>query len=430
MTSPQAEWQKHVLGYADAINDYVRIGLADGWDKAGEEPSMPPMAHLLPHWLEALQEVNQPGKDQAAHDAFRQAWPPAHAPLADLLDAQGIKSSELLLLDDGSMLLRAGAPYQDGPVLHLQGATCTDVEGIDFIGRCPQRRYFATCNDEGVTVTDGWLGPKVVELAWPTGHEDLPEGMEGEDLEDRPRPTRLIPFPDGQRVLLVSSVGIYVLAAGGARRLWPTAESLEEDGLPVRLDMEHGAISPDGKWIAVGGQDGAHQVFDAQLNMVSSIGPVGEYPHYAAFSGDSQMAIFNACHFYEGATLAVDVKDFPGLDTDFYNDDPRTPTVQEGARVYAAVHRQGEFIVGDAQGYLRAFGPTGRKHWHHFVGSTVMAMDISADGNTLVVSTCAGFISTIRLDAGKAAPWQIGSGGHRELQRWLFWASFGRPLLW
>lgn len=430
MTSPQAEWQKEVLGYADAINDYVRKGMTLGWKKAGKEPLMPRLDHLIPPWLEALQAANAPGADKAVHDAFRKAWPPAHTPLVDLLDAQGIKSSELLLLDDGSMLLRAGAPYQDGPVLHLQGSTCTDIDGIDFIGRCPQRRYFATCNDDGVTVTDGWLGPKVIELAWPTGNEDLPEGMEADDPEDRPRPTRLMPFPGGQRVLLVSSSGIYVLAAEGARRLWPSTESLEEDGLPVHLAMDHGAVSPDGKWIAVGGQDGAHQVFDAQLNLVASIDPVSEYPHYAAFSSDSQMIIFNACHFYNGATLAVNVKDLPGLGTGFDSGDPRTPTVQDGARVYAAVHRQGEFIIGDANGYLRAFGPGGRPHWQHFIGSSIMAMDISADGNTLVVSTCAGFISTIRLDAGKAAPWQIGTGGHRELQRWLFWKSFGRPLLW
>ena len=56
-------------------------------------------------------------------------------------------------------------------------------------------------------------------------------------------------------------------------------------------------------------------------------------------------------------------------------------------------------------------------------------MDLSADGNTLAVSSYAGFVCLIDLDAGRPA-WQIGTGEHHERQRWLFWKGQSKPLLW
>ena len=162
---------------------------------------------------------------------------------------------------------------------------------------------------------------------------------------------------------------------------------------------------------------------------MAAIGPASEYPHFALFNRAGDQLIVNACHFYSGATLAVRVADLPGLDTDYYSQDPRTPLVQDGARVYAGVARDGEYIVGDAYGYLRAFGEDGMEHWQHYLGSTISALDISADGRTLVAASHAGFVSVIALDNGRPA-WQIGTGAHGEVRRWLFWKGWDRALAW
>lgn len=55
-------------------------------------------------------------------------------------------------------------------------------------------------------------------------------------------------------------------------------------------------------------------------------------------------------------------------------------------------------------------------------------MDISVDGQTLVAATYAGIIVQIALDSGRP-DWQIGTGEHHELRRWLFWKDFAMPLL-
>lgn len=438
--SAQAEWQATVLDYASAINAYVERGQRTGWKKAGKEPAHGKTTHLLRPWRQALEAINQPGVTPAAREAFREAWPLSHAAVVSLLDENGLQVSSLALLDDGRVVARIGAPYQDGEVVVIEDDRVVPVSGIAHFGRCPLRRHFAVANAEGVAVTDGWNGPVTAHFAWPTGQEDLPDGAQAPVLDAPPVPTQLIPFPGGQRVLLVSSDGIFVLAAGGARRVLPSRESiagmladdtLEPDDISWGLAMDHGAVSPDGRWIAVGCQDGRHTVLDAELNPVACIGPVGEYPHFAMFDTSGTQVLFNACHFYNGATLGVAVADLPGLDTDHYSGDPRTPTLQHGARVYAGVHHGDEYIVGDAHGYLRAFSHTGEERWQHFIGSTVGALDISADGRLLVATTCAGFVSFIRLnDERGAAPWQIGTGPHRELRRWLFWKGALRPLLW
>jgi hypothetical protein len=71
----------------------------------------------------------------------------------------------------------------------------------------------------------------------------------------------------------------------------------------------------------------------------------------------------------------------------------------------------------------------GAYRWQHFIGSSVGSIDISADSKTLAVSTYAGFISIIRLNAGHQPSSQIGNGNHFEERRWIFWKDES-PLIW
>ncbi|WP_250565149.1 hypothetical protein [Adonisia turfae] len=199
----------------------------------------------------------------------------------------------------------------------------------------------------------------------------------------------------------------------GLRKQWPPAhqpfihllqENHADDELSLDLSMEHGTLSKDGHLIAVGAQNSCHLVFDAQLNLISEIGPHSEYPHYALFSADGRMVAFNACHFYNGTTIGILTDALKGMKTDFYEEDNRIAQLEDGARVYAGVSHQDEFIVGDASGYIRAFSIAGDFRWQLFIGSAISSMDLSSDGKTLVVSTYAGFLSIIQLGAGTPAP--------------------------
>jgi WD40 repeat protein len=110
--------------------------------------------------------------------------------------------------------------------------------------------------------------------------------------------------------------------------------------------------------------------------------------------------------------------------------DNRLAKLESGSRVYAAVSRDDEFIIGDAKGYLRAFDLQGRFRWQHFIGSTICDIDISKDGRRLIVTTYAGFLSILDLDTGESDPFVIGTATHRERRRWLFWKKEPKPLIW
>lgn len=240
----QQQWQQAVIAYAQAVNDYVAQGRAQGWDDL-EEPLPQATEHLLDAWLQALQAANRPGVEASEQQAFREAWPPAHHPLLPLIKEHGQGIGNVLLLEDGSLLARIGMPHDKGQVVRIDNLGVTPVIGVDHFGRCPARRYFALANAEGIRVTDGWGGPQVLRLSWPTGLEGLPPGYPFEPFELPPTPSALIPFPDGQRVLLVSAEGIFLLARHGATRLLPQQarvldeldEGTDPDDISLGLSM-------------------------------------------------------------------------------------------------------------------------------------------------------------------------------------------------
>jgi len=436
-TAAQRQWYEKTLRYAEAVNTFVAKGLSVGWDSAGAEPREPKYKEELPHFMEALRDANR----ETPHRDIKSEWPPSHAALYPLLEKNGLSIPALCVLPDGDILARIGATYEDGKVVRIQGDAITEVQGVQHFGRCPGRRYFAVATAAGVDIHDGWRGPRVITCPWPNGDEGVPVDFDMQAQAAPPAPSQLLPFPDGQRVLLVASSGIFVLDQEGATRLLPTEEQMREHFQWVRdeggkdgdfspsLSMEHAAISPDGKLIALGAQDGEHYVLDEQLNLIAQVEPHGEYPHHAVFSADGRSVAFNACHLYNGATIAVPVAMLADWQSDYYDNADGSTVIEPSARVYASISRGDEFILGDAYGYLRAVSREGEPRWQHFIGSTISALDLSADGRTLVASTCAGFVSIIDLDAGRQ-PYQIGNGEHFEQRRWLFWKDEATPLAW
>lgn len=430
-------WNERIVAHAQAVNAYVDIGRTKGWEHAGDEPAAPDVSHLVGAAIDAVRSANRSGDTKK----LRENWFPAHQPLVPILEQNGQSIPTVCLLDDGSVLARIGSPYEHGRTVRLVTDQVEEHPDIGFFGRCPNRRFFAVCSEKGIEIRDGWCGPVTATCRWPTGIEGVPQEVPAKPFDANPTPTAVTPFPDGLRVLLVSRDGIFVLSETGAVRLLPTESDIKDyaewslkkhpgDSPIPDLSMEHAAISPSGRLIAVGSQDSTHLVFDSNFEVVADIGPMSEYPHYAVFSTDESMLAVNSCHFYNGITLGVRTKLLPGLTTKSWEQDESVPILEDNARVYAGASRHDEFIIGDASGYVRAFDFDGNFRWEVFIGSSVGSIDVSPDLKTVVVSTYAGFISLIELDAGAPPDYQIGVGDHQELYRWIFWKNERAPLIW
>ena len=407
MNTEQLEWRDQVLAYAAKINAFAARGLAVGWDKAGMEPPEPKLDHLMGVALAAIRDANRRG----AWSTLRDAWPPAHGPLIPWLEEHGQSIPVVHLLDDGSVVARIGTQYSGGRTVHIRGDSVVDLPTVGFFGRAQNRKYFAFARNDGVVVREGWSGPVVTQCPWPSGLEDLPDGFNVAPFANPPTPTRLIPFPDGSRVLLVSGDGIFVLGPSVARRLLPTTEQLTEhftwlrqkypdDPLTISLDMEHGAVSNDGTVIAVGEQSSPHLLFNAALQPVLEVRPGSEYPHYACFSADDTVVALNSCHFYNGTTVGVTIT---GLRAATSSSRVEPFELYDGARVYAAVSRRDEFIIGDAAGYIAR-----QSTWQGMdtYGPSVWAAPI--DGNTSLAPALATSIFP-RMDCGRRSRRRLAS---------------------
>lgn len=433
---PQQEWKRKTLEYVGSINAFVERGLRDGWEDVGLEPADPGRDHLADSALDAVRTANEKGR---LHQ-LRASWPPANEPFICVLGERGQSIPVVHILPDKSIVARIGAPYINGKVVQIQGDSVTDLEDVEFFGVSPNRRFFGFATPAGVRVTDGWGGRDVVTFAWPKGTENIPKGFTIKKWETQPTYSRIIPFPDANRVLLVSNGGVFVVSPEECTRLLPTEADMKEhfkwlqeeypdDDLTINLSMEHGSVSKNGKLIAIGSQDSSHLVFDETLSLIGEIGNRSDYPHCAIFSAKDDVIAFNSCHFYNGATVGVSVNLLPDLKTKPYEDDDRVALLEDNARVYAGVGLGDEFIIGDAYGYVRAFSTTGEPRWQLYVGSSIGDIDVSDDGTMMAVSTCAGYISIFELNS-EQEPHQIGNSSHKEIRRWLFWKDEAVPLAW
>jgi hypothetical protein len=433
-------WRQESERYVAAINGFVARGQKESWDKISEKDqpkdTRQPLAEAV---LNAVRRANQSG----TVEGLRERFPPAHEPFLDMLKENGQSLPVVILLDDGRIVMRIGAPHQPGKVVIIDDLKIESLPtDIISIGRSPRRQFFAAARKKGVTIHQGWDGPRTATLNWPTGMEGVPVGFNVKPFTGTQIVERLIPFDSGDRAILVCSDGMFVLTADKAIRLLPTEEQMLERFMSqieddpnfetfYNFDMGHAALSPNGKLIAAGHQDGPHFIFDADsLKVVGEIGNLSEYPHHAAFSSDGEYVALNSCWFHNGQTVGVPTRLLPGLKSEPYELDERFTKLEDGARVHAAVFRNDEFIIGDAYGYLRAFDVGGKFRWQHFIGSTVEDIDVSRDGKRLVVTTFAGFLSIMDLDTGTPDPFATGTSTHRERRRWLFWKKEPKPLAW
>jgi len=202
--TPGQEWRRKVLNYASAINAFVDVGLSEGWDAVGKEPETPKTDHLIKKVVSALKS-NQNKKDPE----FRELWPPAHGPFASsgFLEKHGQGIPAVSLLEDGTILARIGSTYGEGKVVRITDGDVQPVPDVVLFGACPNKRYYAVIRENrNVDILDGWDGPKITGLNWPTGTEGVPTKYN----YSRQEPItceRIMAFPNGRNALLIGTDG-------------------------------------------------------------------------------------------------------------------------------------------------------------------------------------------------------------------------------
>ncbi|WP_454981135.1 hypothetical protein [Capnocytophaga haemolytica] len=405
----QTEWYTKGEQYAKAVNEMVAFAEANGWENWKGENPVGGREHLAAEVFALLKEANKKGEVTA----FRELFPPAVTPFWEVVEEKTKPIRHLCYISEHKLAFIVGAPYEGLQAYIVDNGVVTPLEkGISALGKAVQGEVFAIRKKNTITTTKGWQGEVIATIA-------IPEELEIEST------VQLLPFNDGKRVVLVSFDGIYILSETDHKRLLPIKLTKEDVKEGIYIDMPHAALSHNNQYIAAGDQDSKHHIFDAEGKAIGYAVPSCSYPHFALFAKDDSQVAFNSCHFYNGVTIAVNAADFDKKKVGS-NDDEVT-LIDEEMRVYAGVATTEGYILGDANGYIRAFTKEGKLLWRYFLGGTISGMAISDDEQTPWVGTYFGQLHQLQLNKGWRDTHTIGTAKHYEDFRLIFWKK--EPIL-
>ncbi len=392
---------------------------------------------------QVLQYARQLTKEGRADD-LRRMFPPSHEPFDyDEIDPHGVQSEQLLLLKDGRVV--ATVYTDEGRKTYvMRDNEIEEVPGVIGIARSTYHEHVVKAYEDRLDVHASWDGPVVRTLAWPKGYGDVFPKAETtfERASDMGSIATLSIFPDGKRAVVATESGVFLMSESGSQLLHPSREDLEEriedpTDIDISLSYPHTAISPDGSIIAVGVQEPPHVLLgekDGVWVRTAEIYPRSSYPHAALFHDAKPHVALAGCHFANSATIGLQLDKLPKpggepLTLDGYSGDEDLDYIDDRFWVFSIAPLDEGYALGANNGYIWAHAFDGRKQlWFCHLGSTLTAMDISEDRNTLVVGTYSGQVIKLRLDQERDLGQLITDRDIREERRWVFWP--GGPMAW
>ncbi|MDK8194144.1 hypothetical protein QP794_29125 [Paenibacillus sp. UMB7766-LJ446] len=422
-------WRSEGKRYAKDVNAFVRRGMAG---EQVDESELEADARVLIS-TEVWNMVKQANL-QGDLERLRLELPAATWPLNENFQSFMQAVRVVGYLNAETIVFTIGTFTENGSVYTADQHGCLPFSQYTFAGCSPDSADYALAGSEDIRIIrqpDRHLvGQEIAVYRWEDIQSSIQQALPRiESLADCEHPERtlegLIPFNDGKSVLIFSTYGIYLLDQGQLSLLHPDLAEIEEYELEdTQIDMGHAAVSRDGRWIAYGSQVSNHMILDREQNKTYSLYPESSYPHHAVFTTDSLKVWFNACHFYNGATIQVQLETIDGNES---KED--WPVMDENARVYAAVAIDAGMMLGDAYGYLYCVNSDGQEVWRHFVGSTIYSLASSPDQSKLAVGTFGGMLHFLDLHSQEMDEYGIGTGTIRELERYVLWRG-EEPVRW
>ncbi|MDY8045415.1 hypothetical protein UY416_03810 [Paenibacillus polymyxa] len=403
------------------------------WQQEQSEPNQDERPKMAKDIFRMIREANQAGE----MEQLRREIPAASWPLTPAFEEALQAVRPIAFVNGGNeVILHAGNPRERGTIYVTGKDRILQIPGLHRVGCSPDGTYFALVDGQGIRIVRqpdlNLQGEETAHFQWKDIQGRLKASIPDlECLGDEEHPEdildEVIPFGDGQRLLLVCGYGVYLLAGDQVDLIHPKASERRKLELEDTIvDMAHGAVSRDGRWIAYGSQMSEHMLMDLSDKTVHTLEPSFSYPHYALFSKDDLDVWYNACHFYNGATIQVSIAE---VEQGLAQNKEEWPMMNEEMRVYAATALTQGSILGDAYGYLRLIDREGRELWRYFVGSTISGLAVTPDESMLAVGTYGGMLHLIDLQSGTKDEYSIGTAPIHETARWVIWRNY-EPLRW
>ena len=386
-------WNREGRAFMDALNGFVSRIYSVGINKAGPEPS-DPREDMAEYVRQELARLNAAGEHARARALFHPAYEPFE------YEGVGRRIEQITRMNDGRTVMRV-----ESDVYFLERDRIVPVPDVTFFGFSADRRYVAKGYEDRVDVHDGWDGPKLRSFA-------IPEAFAGAE-------GKAYLTPNGDGLVVASDTGAFWMSEEGSRRLMPTGDAERE-----RVSYAHAAMSPNGRFVAVGCQDSSHVLIDRKTGEEWTFNTVSSYPHYALFHESRPEVLFNSVHgLYGSGSLKV------SLDGVLRGKGDTAKPFDRRAWLHAATSLPDGYLLGDRSGYVWFHDVDGKQTGYLFVGSTITALDVSPDKKTLLIGSYAGYVVEIDLTAPAPDPMLLTGVNAKEVGRWVFWNGYD-PMIW
>ncbi len=407
----QQEWNEKWEKYAKEINemvDFIDKNWWEEWEKLKKKEAEDKREHLAKEVYKLLKEANE----NENIDDFRKNFLPSREPFIEIVEKNGKFIWDMHFIENEKIVFMIWASYEDRRTYILDWEKIEKIsDEIRSIGKSHKNNIFAIAYDEKIEIYEWFFGKKLREFErkitkWKT------EKYEDESENFVFPITKLIPFNNWEKVLLISSSGFYLISEN------------EEKMLSLDLwiiDMENACLSHNNEYIAIWCQDSDFIIFDKNWEKIGEIWPQSSsYPHFCIFSKNDKFLAMNSCHFYNWATCVVEEKNFTEKIEAWDENSDKYKIIDEEMRIYTWVATEKYFIFGDAYGYIRAVDENWNHIWRHYLGSTISGITISDDEKTLWVGSYSGILHKLQLFEGQDSH-TIGSWNHKEERRFIFW---------
>ncbi len=397
-------WITEGKRFYEELNAFVAQFYQENAPKLDDEPEEPrkDMATFV-------QRVAVQLNREKRFDDLRRMFPPSFEVFD--YDAIGQSVDPALYTDDGAILVRAS-----GIAYRVEGDIIEPLQGVKAFGRSRDRKHFAFARGDQFEIRQGSRGAVHTTIPIPKAIGAI---------------KTIEVFPDGERLLVASPRGVFVVSNRGTEKIHGKDEESS-------MSYVHAALSPDGRFIACGDQDSTHRIFSFEggaAKVIAEIQPRSSYPHFAIFHDDGKHVCLSACHFSESSSLGLELdvlkhKGKKPITMSGFDGDDRL-TVIDGRRwMYSGISRDQGYVLGDRNGYAWYLGFDGALLAYVHVGATMESIDVDAANEHILFATCAGLL--VEFDRKIAEPdlyKVISFRQGREKRRWVFWRGFP-PLVW
>ena len=424
--------------------------------KLAEDTRTPEMAEAV------LQEVIALNREDRGNEA-RAKFDPAHTPFITELEKGGRGLTCCAILGQEDYLVQQGSTYQENTTWRIKGGRIEEFPGIATFSWSRNRRFFAIVQQDGsVAIGRHFDDPEADRIPAVSGSAFVPRGLPDDCASKFAEPSnahaysRVSISDDGTKLLLCDEErGILLLVKFESEwqsyLLFPSVElgiveeirefeEYDEDYDPF-FDMIHTALSPDGRYVALGTQSSGHHILrindQGRTSIFAHLGHLSEYPHNACFSDNSKFVALNSCHFYNGVTYASELEFVKDLTSEPYKEHTAKCVLNNYLRVYASGYlpsfmardENGAFLLAGS-GFATCVTPKGELLWELGFGSSAGGVDVCPNTNRVLIASYSGMLHLLDPSQNQSPPIFSGYNVPKEINRWVFWDRLEHPIVW